>query len=131
MFPRLLKPCVVLYPRPSQDSYSPLTETYLSFVSRILSNLPSQIRQEIEFIRPIVEERFAKMEEYGEDWDDKPVCRTIFSERVISYDTDYTQNDLLMWLMSEAKGVERSLEGVARRLLMINLAAIYSTSGKS
>jgi hypothetical protein len=50
----------------------------------MLSNLPSQIQQEIEFIRPIVEERFAKMEEYGEDWDDKPVCRTIVSEYAIS-----------------------------------------------
>jgi hypothetical protein len=27
----------------------------------------------------MVEERFAKMEEYGRDWDDKPVCRTIIS----------------------------------------------------
>ncbi|KAF8463177.1 cytochrome P450 [Russula ochroleuca] len=78
-------------------------------VSRMLSNLPSQIQQEIEFIKPMVEERFAKMEEYGEDWDDKP-------------------NDMLMWLMSEAKGVERSPEGLARRLLGINLAAIHSTS---
>jgi hypothetical protein len=43
----------------------------------MLSNLPSQIQQEIEFIRPMVEERFAKMEEYGDDWDDKPVCQTI------------------------------------------------------
>ena len=42
----------------------------------MLSNLPLQIQQEIEFIRPMVEERFAKME-YGEDWDDKPVCQTI------------------------------------------------------
>ena len=48
-------------------------------MSRMLSNLSSQIRQEIEFIRPIVEERFAKMEEYGEDWDDKPVCQTVVS----------------------------------------------------
>ena len=43
----------------------------------MLSNLPAQIQKEIDFIRPIVEERFAKMEEYGEDWDDKPVCRII------------------------------------------------------
>jgi len=87
MFPRPLKP----------------------IVSRMLSNLPSQIRQQIEFTRPIVEDRFAKMDEYGEDWDDKP-------------------NDMLMWLMSEAKGVERSLEGVARRLLLVNFASIHSTS---
>ena len=33
-----------------------------------------------------------------------------------------------MWLMTEAKGVERSIEGFARRLLTINLAAIHSTS---
>ena len=38
------------------------------------------------------------------------------------------QNDLLMWLMSEAKGVERSVEGLARRLLLVNFAAIHSTS---
>jgi hypothetical protein len=39
-----------------------------------------------------------------------------------------SQNDMLMWLMSEAKGVERSLEGVARRLLVLNFAGIHTTS---
>ena len=126
MFPRPLKPFVLLYS--CQDPYSLFTEAHFSIVSRMLSNLPSQIRQQIEFIRPIVEERFAKMEEYGKDWDDKPVRRTIVSECVISYYTDATQNDMLMWFMSEAKGVERSVEGVARRLLLVNFAAIHSTS---
>ena len=42
----------------------------------MLSNLPSKIRQEREFIRPLVEERLAKMEVLGEDWDDKPVRRS-------------------------------------------------------
>jgi hypothetical protein len=41
-------------------------------------SLPSQVQQEIEFIKPMVEERIAKMEEYGEDWDDKPVCQTLY-----------------------------------------------------
>jgi hypothetical protein len=41
-------------------------------------SLPSKIQQEIEFIKPMVEERFAKMEEYGEDWDDKPVCQIMY-----------------------------------------------------
>ena len=44
-----------------------------SIVARMLSNLSSQIQQQIEFIRPIFEERFAKMEEFGENWD-MPVC---------------------------------------------------------
>jgi hypothetical protein len=39
-----------------------------------------------------------------------------------------SQNDMLMWLMSEARGVERSLEGLARRLLATNLAAIHPAS---
>ena len=30
--------------------------------------------------------------------------------------------------MSEAKGVERSVEGLARRLLLVNFAAIHTTS---
>jgi hypothetical protein len=45
----------------------------------MISSLPSQIQQEIELIRPMVEERIAKLEVYGEDWDDKPVCQTIVS----------------------------------------------------
>ena len=53
--------------------------THFSIVLRLLSNVPSNIQQQVEFIRPMVEERFAKMEEYGEDWDDKPVCRTTIS----------------------------------------------------
>jgi hypothetical protein len=46
----------------------------------MLSDLPYKIQQEIEYLRPIVEERFGKMEEYGDDWDDKPVCQTIVPE---------------------------------------------------
>jgi hypothetical protein len=38
------------------------------------------------------------------------------------------QSDMLMWLMNEAKGVERSLEAWARRLLMLNFASIHSTA---
>ena len=46
----------------------------------------------------------------------------------LSHYADNSQNDMLMWLMSEAKGVERSVEGVARRLLLVNFAAIHTTS---
>ncbi len=72
LFPKTLKPCVVV------PVYVPISLPlrYNSIVARMLSNLPSQIQQEIEFIRPMVEERFAKMEKFGEDWD-KPVCERI------------------------------------------------------
>jgi hypothetical protein len=84
----------------------------------------------MDFIRPMVEERFAKMEEFGEDWDNKPVRRsTSLNVNVIIYTE--VQNDMLMWLMSQAKGVERSLDGIARRLLVVNFAAIHTTSNVS
>ena len=75
----------------------------------------------------MVEERFARMEEFGENWDDKPVCRCASLNTHVIVNVK-KQNDLLMWLMSDAKGVERSLEGLARRLLVINFAAIFTTS---
>ena len=65
------------------------------------------------------------MEEFGENWDDKPVRLPSNTHAIIHAEK---QNDMLMWLMSEAKGVERSLEGFARRLLVINFAAIFTTS---
>ncbi|KAH9072143.1 cytochrome P450 [Lactarius deliciosus] len=46
---------------------------------------------------------------FGDDWDDKP-------------------NDMLMWLMSEAKGAERTLESLATRMLVVNFVAIHTTS---
>jgi hypothetical protein len=72
LFPKPLKPCVAV---PIYVLLS-LSLRSNSIVARMLSNLPSQIQQEIEFIRPMVEERFAKMEEFGEDWD-KPVSEHI------------------------------------------------------
>jgi hypothetical protein len=50
------------------------------------------------------------------------------SHLYFSHYTAELQNDMLMWLMSEAKGVERSLGGLARRLLTVNFAAIHTTS---
>jgi len=87
VFPKLLKP----------------------IIARMFSNIPSQVRQTMRFIEPMVNERFEKMDELGEAWEDPP-------------------NDLLMWLMNEAKGVERSLEGLARRLLFVNFASIHTTA---
>lgn len=87
----------------------------------------SQVRQVIEFIGPIVNERFVKMKELGEAWNDVPVRIPISIGGSIVHGVK-VQNDMLMWLMSEAKGVERSLDGLARRMLFIYLTSIHSTS---
>jgi len=77
--------------------------------AQFFSQVATQVRRTMELIEPMVKERFAKMEELGGTWDDAP-------------------NDMLMWFMNEAKGVERSPEGLARRLLGSNFAAIHTTS---
>jgi hypothetical protein len=75
----------------------------------------------------MVEERSAKMEEYGEEWDDKPVCQTITTVLISYYMADL-QDDMLMWLMCEAK---MSVEDLARRLFLVNLAGLHTTSAAS
>jgi hypothetical protein len=67
------------------------------------------------------------MEEFGEDWDDKPVRLSTSLNVNFIIDVE-EQNDMLMWLMSEANGEERSPESLARRLIGINFAAIHTTS---
>ncbi|KAH9954980.1 cytochrome P450 [Russula dissimulans] len=78
-------------------------------VSRIVTKLPSEIRRTKELIRPIVEERLAKMEEFGGKWDDAP-------------------SDLLMGLINEAKGPAKTLEDLTQRLLVLNFGAVHTTA---
>jgi hypothetical protein len=78
-FPKPLKRCAIIFTN-IRLSPSPRSEAHTSIVARTLSNLPSQIQQEIEFVRPMIEERFAKMEEFGEDWD-LPVRKAILTRR--------------------------------------------------
>jgi len=40
----------------------------------------------MDFIRPIVEERLAKMEEFGDTWDGAPVCWPVSRDYLYSYD---------------------------------------------
>jgi len=80
-----------------------------TIVSRIITKLPSQIRRTRELIRPLVEERFAKMEQFGGKWDDGP-------------------SDMLMALMNEAQGPERTLEALTQRLLLLNFVSVHTTA---
>ena len=95
-------------------------------IARIMSNVPSQVQQTMQLIEPMVNERFEKMDKLGKAWEDPPVRDPDPILNFIVYEVG-KQCDILMWLMSEAKGVERSLEGLARRLLLINFAFIHTT----
>ncbi|KAH9004862.1 cytochrome P450 [Lactarius hengduanensis] len=68
-------------------------------VTRTISNLPSQVRREREFIRSMYEERLARMEDLG--------------------DENGKTNDMLIGEVARR---------VARRMLGVNFAAIHATS---
>jgi hypothetical protein len=53
------------------------------------------------------------------------------SRYLISHYTTDSQNDMLMWLISETREVNMPVEGLARRLLLANLAGLHSTSSAS
>ncbi|KAF5365278.1 hypothetical protein D9758_005353 [Tetrapyrgos nigripes] len=80
-------------------------------VGRLLTPLPSTTRMARRYLEPMVKERLAKEEEYGDqDWPGKP-------------------NDLLSWLLEEAKLPEqRTAYDLAQRIIAINVAAIHTTS---
>jgi len=54
-----------------------------------------------------------------------------FSQYLVSHIMADPQNDMLMWLMSETQKVNMFVEGLARRMLLTNFAAIHSTSSAS
>jgi hypothetical protein len=45
----------------------------LRVVARFVTTFPSYIRQTKQFLRPIIEDRLAKIEELGETWEEAPV----------------------------------------------------------
>ncbi|KAG6829008.1 hypothetical protein H0H92_005985 [Tricholoma furcatifolium] len=76
---------------------------------RYFTNVEPQIQRAIRHLRPIIEERIQKEAEYGKDWPGKP-------------------NDALSWLLDLAEGERRTVRNLTMRILVINFAAIHTTS---
>ncbi|KAJ6557762.1 cytochrome P450 [Mycena capillaripes] len=78
-------------------------------VGRLLSTKNTANRQVLEFLGPLIRERLAKEDELGPDWPDKP-------------------NDLISWLMQDATPTDRTVSGIALRVLVVNMAAIHTST---
>ncbi|KZT39044.1 cytochrome P450 [Sistotremastrum suecicum HHB10207 ss-3] len=78
-------------------------------VGRMFTRVGSTTRQALKQLKPIIESRYAAMEERGEKYEDKP-------------------KDILQLLMDDAVGIERTAENLTRRILILNFAAIHTTS---
>ncbi|KAF7360088.1 hypothetical protein MVEN_00736900 [Mycena venus] len=72
-----------------------------------MSPRPKAFRQLMQFLGPMVRDRLAKEKEFGPDWSDKP-------------------NDLISWLIEDAAPADRTVPGIAMRILIMNMAAIHT-----
>ncbi|PPR05227.1 hypothetical protein CVT24_010333 [Panaeolus cyanescens] len=78
-------------------------------VNRLISNVPHCRKVNFECLDPIINERRRQQQEHPSKGDEKP-------------------SDILAMLMEEAKGEEATNARLSDRLIMINFAAIHTTS---
>ncbi|EIW83582.1 cytochrome P450 [Coniophora puteana RWD-64-598 SS2] len=78
-------------------------------VARYLTNAHNNLQHAHKLLGPMIEERLRLEAELGDEWTEKP-------------------NDLLSWCIDESKGIERTPYEIARRILVINFAAIHTSS---
>jgi hypothetical protein len=71
-------------------------------VGNILTKVPRQTQRARKHLDPIIEERYRMMEQYGNNWEDKP-------------------NDFLQWLMDSAEGEEKSARLLTQRILTVSM----------
>lgn len=128
MFSKLLKPCVS-YPS-SLGGIACLTRVVdRSAVSYWLRDVPKSIDREMKYLHRLIDDRRQYLSSTYDGSPEKPVRSVLSSlpstHRVLNV---VIQNDLLMWLMEEAKGDEQSDRNLALRVLALNFAAIHTTS---
>jgi len=99
-----------------------------SLAGRLFTNVPRAINTSMKHLKPIIEERQKKIDEYGPDYPDKPVSNALFPSTSSTIFDPSLQIDFLSWLMDEAKGEEQSVRNLTLRVLIINFAAIHTTS---
>ncbi|KAI8990629.1 cytochrome P450 [Trametes punicea] len=78
-------------------------------VARLCTHVKTSFYKAIPHLKPLFQERRELMEKFGDDWTDKP-------------------NDMLQWIMDAAETRDNSDEAIARRVLLINFAAIHTSS---
>ncbi|KAJ3562950.1 hypothetical protein NP233_g9256 [Leucocoprinus birnbaumii] len=74
-----------------------------------LSSHEKHKRLALKYLRPVIEERLKMIEEFGEDWPGKP-------------------DDIISWMIDEAKGEDAKVENIAMRVLFVNFAAMHNTA---
>ena len=100
---------------------------FVSLAGRLLTNIHAQVERGMRHLVPVIQDRQRHIDEYGKDWVDKPVC-SAFSCFATNRFKIYSENDMIAWLMDEARGDEKSLRNLTLRILILNFSAIHTTT---
>ena len=92
-----------------------------------MTNVEHRINECRRLIEPDILYRIDLTERLGEEWHDKLVGHKV-SIYFNFFLTDQEQNDMLQWIVEEAKTRDQGPYEVARMLLLINFAAIHTSS---
>ncbi|THH27901.1 hypothetical protein EUX98_g6286 [Antrodiella citrinella] len=79
------------------------------FAALFVTNVSQTLEKTIKHLEGPIKDRLRMEKEYGKEWPGKP-------------------NDLLSWLMDEAKGEEREIHALVLRVLTLNFASIHTSS---
>ncbi|OBZ73049.1 Ent-kaurene oxidase [Grifola frondosa] len=77
--------------------------------ARLFTNVNTSITRGVRHLEGMILERYRAMEEFGDDWPEKP-------------------NDMLQWFMDVAQGEERTVRALVLRILTVNIGAIHASS---
>ncbi|KAI0080654.1 cytochrome P450 [Panus rudis PR-1116 ss-1] len=78
-------------------------------VGQLVNESRRSIKLGLLYLQPLIDDRMAKLREYGEDWMGKP-------------------NDFLQWTINTALETGRDVQTIVRTILVTNFAAIHTSS---
>ncbi|KIK55510.1 hypothetical protein GYMLUDRAFT_62472 [Collybiopsis luxurians FD-317 M1] len=92
------------------NNFIDINNSIRKLAGRFLTKMPASMKRATKLLQPIIQARLAKEEEHGgKGWPGKP-------------------NDVISWLIDEAKGEQRNIHEIIARVLAIEVAAIHTTS---
>jgi hypothetical protein len=81
----------------------------------------------MQYLGPTVTDRIARYQRYGKDDPDRPV--RVPNTYTVFHFAHYTQNDIISWFLETAtEDYHRTLRDIVNRILLLNFAAIHTTS---
>ncbi|KIL64963.1 hypothetical protein M378DRAFT_162532 [Amanita muscaria Koide BX008] len=79
------------------------------FAGSLIRRIPNSINRGTKHFEPLLRERFEQETKYGEDWPERP-------------------NDIVTWMLEVTKDRQRSVRDLVIAVLLINFAAIHTTT---